>query len=72
MYQGACKEHAEAEIFSALLPAFPKRLRYVYLDHLKMMVSRYSNGSTKRDENKGKFMEKEDFEVAAEAAILTL
>ena len=35
MYQGASKERAEAESFNALLPAFRKRLPYVYLDHLK-------------------------------------
>ena len=36
-YQGASKEHAEAETFNALLPAFQKGLRYVNLKPLKMV-----------------------------------
>ena len=72
MYQGASRERAEAETFNALLPAFRKRLRYVYLDHLKWFHS-LKMDSIHRNVMKTirKFMKEEDmdFEEAAEAAI---
>ena len=61
-----------AESFNALLPAFRKRLRYVYLDHLKWFQD-LKTDPIQRNMMKTtcKLMEEEDmdFEEATEAAI---